>query len=267
MNYRNEENPFCEFTGVNRNASDIKSPIEAFHLFFSDNILDQIIVESNRYHDQVLEDDTNWKPIRRGEILAFLGITIAMGIVKLSEIENYWRKDGICNIPWFSSIMSVKRYKEILRFLHLCDNENQPNQPSNKLYKLGGLQETLSKTFAEVYSPCQELSADEQMVGTKCRFGFIQYMPKKPQKFGCSVTRSGYCLQFQVYTGKTDNIQEKGISYRVVTDLLTIFVNKNHHAYFDNLFTSIPLLEDLAAKDTFCCGTIRADRGKFPDLY
>ena len=85
----NEENQFCEFTGVNRNASAIKSPIEAFQLFFSDNILDQTIVERNVYHDQVLEDDTNWKPIRREEILASLGDTIAMDIVKLPEIENY----------------------------------------------------------------------------------------------------------------------------------------------------------------------------------
>ena len=106
--------------------------------------------------------------------------------------------------------MSVKRYKEILRFLHLSDNENQSNQPSDKLYKLGGLHKTLSKTFSQVYSPCQELSVDEQMVGTKCRVGFIQYMPKNPQKFGIKLwllceSRPGYCLQFQVYTGKTGN--------------------------------------------------------------
>lgn len=49
-------------------------------------------IESNRYHDQNLQND-NWKPISKEEMMAFIGVTIAMGIVKLPEIEQYWRKD------------------------------------------------------------------------------------------------------------------------------------------------------------------------------
>ena len=79
--------------------------------------------------------------------------------------------------------------------------------------------------------------------------------------------RSGYCLQFQVYTGETVNTQEKGLSYRVVTELLANFQNKNNHICFENFFTTIPLLEDLAVKGTLCCGTIRADCGKFPENF
>jgi len=174
-----------------------------------------------------------------------------MGIVKLPEIEQYWRKDGITNIPWFSSIMSVKRYKGILRFLHLADNSHSPEKgsPGYKLYKLGGLHEVLNDSFYSMHHPAQELSVDEQMVGTRCRLGFIQYMPKKPTKFGIKIwtlaeAQSGYCLSFQIYTGKTDNAQEKGLSYRVVSDLVSKYLNKNHHVYQDNYFTSIPLLKD-----------------------
>ena len=64
------------------------------------------------------------------------------------------------------------------------------------------------------------------MVGTRCRIGFIQYMPKKPTKFGIKIwalaeARTGYCQQFQIYTGKTGDTQENGLTYRVVTDLLS----------------------------------------------
>lgn len=110
------------------------------------------------------------------------------------------------------------------------------------------------------------------MVGTKCRVSFIQYISKKTKKIGINVwtlaeARSGYCLRLQVYTGKTDNVQEKGLSYRAVTQLLSRYMNKNHHLYFDNFFTTIQLLQDLATKDIFCCGTIRADRGQFPEEF
>lgn len=59
---------------------------------------------------------------------AFIGITIAMGIVKLPEIVFYWRKDGICNIPWFATVMTYTRYCTILRVLHLADNEKLPEK-------------------------------------------------------------------------------------------------------------------------------------------
>jgi len=123
-----------------------------------------------------------------------------------------------------------------------------------------------------MHHPAQELSVNEQMVGTRCRLGFIQYMPKKPTKFGIKIwtlaeAQSGYCPSFQIYTGKTENAQEKGLSYRVVSDLVSKYLNKNHHVYQDNYFTSIPLLKDIAEKGTCCCGTIRSDRGKFPDDF
>ena len=197
-----------------------------------------------------------------------------MGIVKPPEIENYWRKDGICNITWFASIMSSKRYKDILRFLHLTDNEKAPERdsPEFKLYKLGGLHNTLNKSFNSAYSPSKELSVDEQMVGTRCRVSFIQYMPKKPTKFGIKIwvladASTGYCLQYQIYTGKVNNTQERGLTYRVVTELLSPYLNRNHNVFFDNFFTTIPLIEYLATNGTFCCGTIRSDRGKFPQAF
>ena len=142
--------------------------------------------------------------------------------------------------------------------------------PGYKLYKLGGLHTKLNELFCNAYYPNRELSIDEQMVGTRCRVGFIQYMPKKPTKFGIKIWTlaeacTGYCLQFQIYTGKSDDGQENGLAYRVVTDLLSSqFLHKNHHVYFDNYFTTVALVQDLAKNATYTCVTIRSDRGKFP---
>ena len=53
------------------------------------------------------------------EILAFFGLTIAMGIVKLPKIKDYWESKGIFHMPWFASIMSRDCFEEIYRYLHL----------------------------------------------------------------------------------------------------------------------------------------------------
>ena len=45
------------------------------------------------------------------------------------------------------------------------------------------------------------------MVSTRFRVQFLQYMPKKPTKFGSKLwiiceAGTGYCLRYQIYTGK-----------------------------------------------------------------
>ena len=44
-------------------------------------------------------------------------------------------------------------------------------------------------------------------------------------------------------------------------------VDKGYHLYFDNFYTSFRLVSDLAKRNTFSCGTIRSDRGDFPQAF
>ena len=110
------------------------------------------------------------------------------------------------------------------------------------------------------------------MVSTKARIPFLQYLPKKPKKFGVKLwalaeALTGYCLRFQIYTGKCGGKAEHGLSHRVVMDLMEQYYHKNHHVYFDNFHSSPKLLKDLAAKDTFASGTMRIDHGLFSDDF
>ena len=123
----------------------------------------------------------------------------------------------------------------------------------------------LSQEFKTMYTPSRNLSIDEQMIGTKSRVSFIQYMPKKPKKFGIKLwvlceCLTGYCLDFQIYTGKSDKgVTEHGLAYRVVFDLIDNYLDKGYHLYFDNFYTSFRLVSDLAKRNTFSCGTIWSD--------
>ena len=144
--------------------------------------------------------------------------------------------DAITNVPWFSSIFPRQRFCDILKYLHLANNETTPPKDSSdyKLYKLGNVLDVLSKTFKANYHPGRELAGDEQMVGTRCRVSFVQYMPKKTVKFGIKIwelydSGTEYCLKFQIYKGKENDTAEKGLTFRVVTDLREGYTNKNHH--------------------------------------
>eukprot|EP00795_Rhopilema_esculentum_P006511 gene6511-11974_t len=181
--------PFLEYTGINRPAANAESVLNHFLLFFPLHVVDKIVDETNTYYQQLRsEKQLSGEPFEMTieELLAFLGINIAMGLAKLPTIEDYWRK-GITHMPWFRSVMPRRKFQQVLRFLHLADNSKQlprsdPNY--NKLYKLGDLMACFNKCFKEMYAPRQNLSIDEQMIGTKLRIGFLQYMLKKPKKFG-----------------------------------------------------------------------------------
>jgi len=163
----NSDAQFLEYSGVKRPAADAESPLECFLLFITEDILAQIVEETNRYHAKEEAIPMKWVDTTVEEIQAFL-VVFAMGLVNLPEIDL--RKGSIYGISWFSSVFKRTRFKQILRNLHLSNNEaDLPRDDPNR------------DTFQQMYAPQREICLDEPM-STKSRISFIQYMPKKPKK-------------------------------------------------------------------------------------
>lgn len=274
----NSNTHFVEHVGLKRPAYQADSPLECLRLFLTAEVLNQIVTETNRYRTQqnaAKPSPLPWHDLTVEELLAFFAIILAMGLIKLPELELYWRRNSIFEMHWFGSILTIRRFKQILRYLHLSNNQADlpPGDPNrDKLFKLGMLPSILSQKFFAMNAPARELSIDEQMIGTKARISFIQYMPKKPKKFGIKIwalceSQSGYCLQFQIYTGKSADAVEHGLAYRVVFDLMKKYLNKNYVVYFDNFYTSFKLMDDLDKKQTYACGTLRKGRAQLPSEF
>ena len=92
------------------------------------------------------------------------------------------------------------------------------------------------------------------MVGFRGRLSFRQYMPAKPTKYGIKVwmasdSSNSNVFNYNVYlhVGKEANQLPRiySLGYNVVTKMVRPFMNKNHHVYFDNFFTSVKFLEHL----------------------
>ncbi|KAK4327502.1 hypothetical protein Pmani_002057 [Petrolisthes manimaculis] len=69
---------------------------------------------------------------------------------------------------------------------------------------------------------------------------------------------------FEVYTGKILPVPgepDLGASSNVVLDLVkSVPTGIYHLLYFDNWFTSLPLMTTLAKKQILCLGTVRVNR-------
>ena len=114
------------------------------------------------------------------------------------------------------------------------------------------------------------LCVDEQMCSTKLKHHLRQYMPNKPHKQGIKLfvlcDSHGYAYRFEIYNGAGDNVvllgtPDLGSTANVVVGLSQTIPNFVHHIlYFDNFYTSLPLLVYLRARGIYSLGTMRVSR-------
>lgn len=173
--------------------------------------------------------------------------------------------------------MSSRRFELLLKFLHLNDSRKYParGQPGyDKLYKVRPLLDAVVKNFQASYTPSENLSIDESMVGFKGRLAFLQYMPKKPQKWGMKAwvladSANGYIWNWKLYTGKEESVpaSDLGLAHRVVLDLLDDdrLKSKGYRVFTDNFYSSPALFRDMLKDGFEACGTVRSNRKGIPD--
>ena len=201
-----------------------------------------------------------------------------MSYHKLPSWTDYWKSDDDLSVPFVSSTMTRNRFAQILANLHINDNASVPENNQDKLYKLRPLIVTLNENFVRYYNVSSKVSVDESMIRFKGRSSIKQYNPMKPIKRGYKMwvlaDMDGYIFKFDVYQGKggantsaADDDKDDGISglgEQVIKTMTMDLHDKNHQVYFDNYFTSVPLLEYLKENGVDACGTVRAVRKALP---
>ena len=100
-------------------------PIDFFKLFLTDDLINMMVTEANRYADQEINKHRPlrrssrlnlWKPVDHQEMCQFLGILLHMGCVKLPTFEHYWSTNFLYRFLMFSKVMPRNRFQLILRF-------------------------------------------------------------------------------------------------------------------------------------------------------
>jgi hypothetical protein len=247
-----------------------------FSLFFSDDVLDYTVEQTNLYRVQQATAHPNthrteWTPLTRNELSAWLGMSMMMGILRLPTYKLYFSSKSKLLQSGIRDVMSIKRFDQIKRYLHLAD-ETTAN-PNDKLRKVRPFLDLVLPSFEREYILKQDNSIDEAMIPYKGRLNIKQYMKAKPTKWGIKAwclneASSGYGWRLQIYTGLAeDGAVEKDQAIRVVLDLMDGLDGKGYNLYTDNLYTCPILAMILHQRHIYTCGTVRtapAPRKFFP---
>ena len=193
---------------------------------------------------------------------AFVAILFVSGYSPAPRRKMYWSHDEDVHNEAIAASMARNRFCEMMKYLHVSDNANL--QADAKMSKIWPLLSMLNEKFIHYFEflKTQNLSIDESMVPYYGRQSAKQFILGKPIRFGYKMwvltTALRYVVQFELY-----QYEGLGMGGSVVMDLISELheeVGNSFHLTFDNLVTSLKLVDCLTAKQIACTGTIHANR-------
>lgn len=268
LEYKEDSITFLGSADYSPELLRLETPLQFFSHYFTVELLEKIVEETNTYSVQSSPDRPDL--ISLAELRKYLGILIFMSVYHFPSVRSYWStKFGFRPII---EAMPVNKFEKIRRILHFNDNTlhkpvSHPNH--DKLHKLRPVIDYLATKFSSVPME-QRLSVDEQMCATKISHFMKQYLPNKPHKWGfklfalCSL--AGYCYNFIIYSGSDkepmlNNEPDIGVTGNTVIKLTrSVPRMMNHIIYFDNYYTSLPLMHYMVKEGIWCLGTVQLNR-------
>jgi len=78
-----------------------------------------------------------------------------MGIIRLPELEDYWKTSWVAAIPFFSRVLARDRFESIFWMLHVSHSTGQVLKKINKvqlfLDKIGQIVSSTATSYPGVY--------------------------------------------------------------------------------------------------------------------
>ena len=243
-----------------------KVPYDFFKLFLTEEVLELMVTETNRYAAQSKASTKlpkarihEWYDTDQKEMECFIGILIWMGLSQYPSIESYWSKSVLYENK-IRNLMPRNRFQLLLKSWHFHNNEIVTE---DRLQKISPLIKLLIKNFQYPIIPKEHVCIDETIVPFRGRLKFRQYITNKRHKFGIKLYKlcleKGYTYNFQVYCGK-DKVPNKSSSEKVVLSLSDNLLDKGRTIYTDNYYTSVSLAHQLQKRNTHLVGTLRNNR-------
>ena len=266
---------------------DIHSPpLKYFQLFFTPDLIEQFVKYTNEYAQIAIRKkretvpsytDKQWpldgsKNVTAEELCAYLGCCIILSVNPAEQLKHAFSSDPyMCN-HGIRSIFTLRRFTKIGQYLCIYDKQNElpRNSPHyDRRSKFQKLVEHLNTVYPKYYKFSEFQAIDESLIKTKCKLPNIQWAPDKPGRRGLKIwcrcdaknSRSCYLFQFEPYMGKKHTtVSKRGLYHDVVFRLCSGLKGSNVKLFFDNLYTSLSVLQDLQKHNIWASGTIRGNR-------
>jgi hypothetical protein len=261
------------FIQVERPAEDaatlenVSTAYDFYKLFQSDSWVDEIVYQSKLYAVQqnipqaleIMSSDT----YRCTEAML-----LHSGYHSVPKRRMLWETKADCHNGLVADAIRRKEVDVVLSCLHFRDN-TKIIPGGDSYYKVRPIYDNLNRAGKRWFTGGQTYSVDEVMVPYYERHSSKQYIQGKLIRYGFKewaiCTEDGCGVWFEPYCGRHTQILDDGFGQgpNIVLDLVRkANLSPGCEVYFDNLFTSFPLLEELSKMGLAGTGTVRQNRLK-----
>lgn len=240
----------------------LKTPYDFFKLLFSNQIIDHIVVETNRYAEQCIGNSIiqseNWHDTNKQEMEVFIGILMFMILTLLPSVKSFW--DGMQAEFYQSKVLSKMkrdRFMILLKMWHFNNNEVKSN---DRMGKLTPIITILEKNFQDAINPGEKLYVDETVIpfnrGLKAKHHY---------HFGLRCIHlclsNGYAYKLLVHFGGKLQLKNN-LPSSVIMSLMkgSGLLNEGRILFTKEHYTSVTLAQELLKHKTYLVGPLNSKK-------
>lgn len=214
------------------------TPKDAWELFISENIIDEILQCTNLGGQRAASAKGKvWQKVTKEELNAFIGLSLLIGLERNGDVPiRELFMDPLQN-PIYRATMSVGRYQDLHGCLQFDDRKTRVlREASDHMAAFRNVWDLFLINCRKRFIPRDCVTVGEQLVPFHGRCKFLQHSPSLPTKYGIKIfwmcdAEVPYAIDAVVYTGKqpaeeteenlaentvlrlSDGLQQKGIFF------------------------------------------------------
>ncbi|XP_005671034.2 piggyBac transposable element-derived protein 5 isoform X2 [Sus scrofa] len=261
---------FEDTGGPTRKMPPSASAMDFFQLFVPDNVLKNMVVQTNMYARKFQErfgSDGAWVDVTLPEMKAFLGYVISTSTSHCESVLSIW-SGGFYSNRSLALVMSQARFEKILKYFHVVAFRS--SQTTHGLYKVQPFLDSLQTSFDSAFRPSQTQVLHEPLIDEDPVFIATcterELRKRKKRKFSlwvrqCSST--GFIIQIYVHLKEgsgpdgLDALKNKPQLHGMVAkNLCRNAAGKNYIIFTGPSITSLTLFEEFEKQEIYCCGLL-----------
>jgi hypothetical protein len=206
------------FKSKARVPKDCKSAADYVELMFPTKSIQTFVKYTNRAateHPRLVDQKRfkKWRCTTVQEFKLFLCVCVYLGVVKLSNRKQVWKRKGIFEQRWITKRMTLWRFESMIQAWNctcpwvLSDETTTAKNKADPYWQIQGLVSECNRRSKKHFRMGSRMSIDEGVIPFKGRHRARCYNPSKPAKYhlkkfclNCAETGFVYCHYF--YGGK-----------------------------------------------------------------
>ncbi|XP_039301414.1 piggyBac transposable element-derived protein 3-like, partial [Nilaparvata lugens] len=192
----------------------------------------------------------------------WLGISFVIAAVQYPQLRMYWMKKW--RVPLVANAMPREKYFLIRRSLKLVYDDDVPEEKrkADRLWKVRPLINAIQNGCLK-QNRMDHICIDEMMIPFSGHTSLKQYVPNKPNPVGLKAfvlaNPNGVVCDFEIFQGSNSFLEEKNYGFNSMEAAilcLTRSLVPGHTIYYDRLFSTVKLADELLARGFKSTGTL-----------